>query len=139
MTRMTKNTLLAGAVVAVLTACASHAPISDSERLALYQAHAGAPVRNISYFNPMGWEEVDDEHIVVRMRPTESWLMRLSGPCLRLGDGSPAIAITSTAGRTSSGFDKVSVSGTEASCIIDEIRPVDMKAVSAARKASSGS
>ena len=55
--------------------------------MALYQAHAGAPVRNISYFNPMSWEEVDDEHIVVRMRPTESWLMRLSGPCLRLADG----------------------------------------------------
>lgn len=133
MTQVQVRNLLACALTVVLSACASHAPMRDADRLALYQAHAGAPVRDISYFNPISWEEIDDEHIVVRMRPTQSYLMRLSGPCLRLGDGSPVIAISSQAGRTSSGFDRVSVSGSEVSCRIQEIRPVDLKAVSAAR------
>ncbi len=136
MTHVQVRTLLACALTAVLSACASYAPMRDADRLALYQAHAGAPVRDISYFNPMSWEEIDDDHIVVRMRPTQSWLMRISGPCLRLGDGSPVIAISSQAGRTSSGFDRVSVSGSEASCRIEEIRPVDLKAVSAARNSA---
>lgn len=103
-----------------------------AERLAAYQAHAGAPVRQIRYYSPIGWEEVDDEHILLTMRPRETYLMRLSGPCLDFDAGSPVLVISSTAGYVARGFDRVSVGASRLSCRIEEIRPLDMQAVRAA-------
>ena len=109
------------------------------ERLAAYQAHAGAPVKQIYYSNPVGWEEVDDQYILLTMRPHETYLMRLSGPCLDYDAGSPALVISSTAGYVASGFDRVTIGPSNFSCRIEEIRPVDvaaMKAASAKAQAS---
>jgi hypothetical protein len=102
------------------------------QKLASYQAHAGAPVRQIRYYNPVGWEEVDDEHILLTMRPRETYLMRLSGPCLDYDAGSPVLVVSSTAGYVASGFDRVSVGPSRLSCRIEEIRPVDVQAMRAA-------
>ena len=118
----------------LLAGCMSQGP-TRAERLALYQAHAGEPVRKIHYYSPIGWEELDDDHIVLTMRPTEAYLLRLSGPCLDFAGGSPALAISSTAGYVSSGFDRVSVGGSNLSCRIEEIRPIDNKGLRAARDA----
>ena len=103
-----------------------------AERLAAYQAHAGAPVKQVYYSNPVGWEEVDDQHILLTMRPRETYLMRLSGPCLDYDAGSPALVISSTAGYVASGFDRVTIGSSQLSCRIEEIRPVDMAAMRAA-------
>ena len=49
----------------------------------MYQAHAGAPVKQIRYYNAdAAGTAVDDQHVLLTMRPKEIWLMRLSGPCL---------------------------------------------------------
>ena len=118
----------------LLAGCMSDGP-TRADRLAMYQSHAGAPVKKIHYYNPIGWEEVDDEHIVLTMRPKEVWLMRLSGPCLDFGQGSPALFVSSQAGVVSSGFDRVTLGGSDVSCRIEEIRPVDTMAMRAAEKA----
>ena len=62
--------------------CIRDSHLSDTDRLALYQTHAGAPVKQIRYMEPMGWDRIDDQHVVLQMRPNESWLLRLTGPCL---------------------------------------------------------
>lgn len=122
--------LLSGA--AILGGCMSDGP-TRAERLALVQANAGEPVRKIHYFSPIGWDKVDDEHIVVTMRPSEQYLMRLSGPCLDFAGAAPVIAISSQAGWVSAKFDRVTASGSPASCRIEEIRPIDVGALRAAQ------
>lgn len=117
-----------------LSACAGN-PISDTDRLALYQAHAGAPVRQVRYVDPIGWNRVDDQHVVLEMRPNESWLLTLAGPCLNWGSGSPFLKVSTANGLTLTPFDKVIVPGSQISCQIREIRPLDIKAVRAGENA----
>ncbi|WP_240124887.1 DUF6491 family protein [Thermomonas alba] len=117
-----------------VSGCAS-ARIDDGQRLALYQAHAGAPVSQVRYYDPIGWERVDGQHVALQMRPNETWLLTLSGPCLDWGGGSPFLKVVSSDGMTLSTFDRVQVPGGPMSCQIREIRPLDTKAVRAAEKA----
>ena len=124
------GTVMAGTLL--LAGCMSPGPTQE-QRLAAYQAHAGAPVKKIRYYNPVGWEEVGDDHILVTMRPKEVWLMRLSGPCLDFDGGSPFLVISSTAGYVSTGFDRVTTGGSRISCRIEEIRQIDTIAMRAAR------
>lgn len=118
-----------------LAACATTGTTtSDQERLALYTSHAGEPVNQIRYLNAMGWERIDGQHVVLNLRPRESWLLTLSGPCLDWGSGSPFLALSSQAGWLISKFDSIKVSGSPVTCRIDEIRPIDVQAVRAAEK-----
>jgi Family of unknown function (DUF6491) len=117
-----------------LAACATNR-ISDTDRLAIYDAHSGAPVKQIRYYNAMGWDRIDGEHVILNMRPNETWLLKLSGPCLDWGGGSPTLALSSQSGWVMVKFDKVSVQGSPVTCRIEEIRPVDVKAVRAAEDA----
>lgn len=117
-----------------LAACATNR-MSDTDRLAIYDAHSGAPVKQIRYYNAMGWDRIDGEHVILNMRPNETWLLKLSGSCLDWGGGSPNLALSSQSGWVMVKFDKVSVQGSPVTCRIDEIRPVDVKAVRAAEDA----
>ncbi len=115
----------------LLAACASTmGPRSGSEKLALYTGHAGAPVRDIRYTTPLGWDKVDDQHLLLTMRPTEVYLLRISGPCLDWS-ASPTIQISTQVNRLSAGFDRISTPDSPAQCRIEEIRPVDIAAVRA--------
>ncbi len=130
------RTMLAAVTAALVLAGCATGRLSDTERLALYQQHAGAPVNQIRYLDPMGWDRIDDQHVVLQMRPNESWLLRLSGPCLQWGTGSPFIGLSSFSGMTLSRFDKVIAPGSpQISCLIQEIRPLDVKALKAGEKA----
>jgi hypothetical protein len=136
MRKMISLVALASATL-LLGACASG--MTRAERLSLYEAHAGEPLSKINYFSPQGWEEVDDNHILVTFRPSEVYLMRLNGPCLDYDNGSAAMLIsTSTGGWVQQKFDRVSFGG-GMSCRIEEIRAVDMPAVRAARSAQQAS
>ena len=130
-----RKTLIALLATTTLAACAS-TRMSDADRLALYSAHAGPPVSNIRYTNPIGWEKIDDEHIVLSMRPKEHYLLTVNGPCLEWGASAPAININHrTPMLLSAKFDSIDVAGTPASCRIEEIRPIDMVAVREDRNA----
>ncbi len=110
--------------------------MDDAGRLALYQAHAGVPVPQFRYFgNAMGWERIDDQHVLLQMRPREAWLLRISGPCLDWGGASPTLGLSSRNGLVVARFDRVVVHGSPVDCRIEEIRPVDMEALRAASRA----
>ena len=117
------------------SACASNRP-SDADRLAMYEAHAGAPMKQIRNVNAMGWERVDDQHVILSTRPTESWLLEVSGPCLDWGSGSPLLRLSSTGPYVMAKFDRILTEGSPVSCRIEEIRPIDVKAVRAAQDAA---
>jgi hypothetical protein len=125
--------LIALAAALAMAGCATPR-ISDAERLALHLAHAGAPVSQIRYFNPMGWGRVDGDHLVLDMRPNQSWLIRVSGGCLDWGHGI-TLGISSSTGWVSTRFDRVYAQGAQMSCVIQEIRPIDRKALRAAENA----
>lgn len=135
MNAITAKSLSVALVAALaLSGCAT-ARIDDGQRLALYQAHAGAPVSQVRYYDPIGWERVDGQHVALQMRPNETWLLTLSGPCLDWAGGSPFLKVVSTDGMTLSTFDRVQVPGGPMSCQVREIRPLDAKAVRAAENA----
>lgn len=128
--------LLLTALALALSATAGYAEegTRDAARLARYQPYAGEPVKNIPYYTPMNWEVIDDQNILVTMRPKVAYLMQINGPCVRDHRGSPVLVISSAAGRVSAGFDRITVGG-HMTCIIDEIRPIDLVAMRAADKA----
>ena len=117
-----------------LGACATNR-LSDTDRLALYDAHAGAPVKQIRFYNAMGWDRIDDEHVLLNMRPKETWLLKVSGPCLDWGSASPTLRLSSSGAYVMAKFDRILTEGSPVSCRIEEIRPIDVKAVRAAQDA----
>ena len=126
------------AVSAALALVACSSGMTRAERLSLYEANAGAPVPRISFFSPQSWEEIDDNHIAVTMRPSEQYLMRLSGPCLDYDNGAAGMLIsTQTGAWVQAKFDRVSF-GSNFSCRIEEIRPLDVDALRAGRRAYGG-
>jgi len=127
-----KRALFLALLAAVLAGCASNR-INDDERLALYRAHAGAPVRDFQYFGSLnGWSNLGNTALAVWTKPGTAYLLELAGPCNDL-DYAPAISITNMMGRVSSKFDDVIVVGGPRTirmpCRIDSIRPLDVKAL----------
>jgi hypothetical protein len=124
-----------------LASCASTPEklASDAAQQSLYRTHAGAPVRSFHFFGHIdSWTPLDDKSVVVWTRPTEAWLLDLSGPCNGLSFA-PAIGVTSSGGTVSARFDKVLVRDNgpvNIPCIISEIRPIDVKAVRAEQRAA---
>ena len=117
-------------VAIAAAACASSVP--RAERLAYYESFAGEPVKQIRYFNPQGWDEVDDDHVLLTIRPTEVYLLRLSGPCLDYDHSQVAMSVTNTAGWIQNKFDYVSF-GNGIRCRIIDMRPIDVAGMRAAR------
>lgn len=122
------------ALTAALAACASTPRLSDSDRYALYQGHAGQPVDSFRYFGEInGWTPLGNQALVVWTRPNQAYLLDLFGPCQDL-DYAPAITVTNMMGEVSSRFDKVIVRGGGGNpvrfpCRISKIRAIDVKAV----------
>ena len=117
--------------------CASTPSLSDSEKLGLYNAHAGAPVKSFRYFGSINsWTALADDAIAVWTRPSEAWLLDLSGPCPNI-EFAPSISLSSMMNTVSARFDKVTVHGAgsmQIPCQIAQIRPLDVKALKQARR-----
>jgi hypothetical protein len=119
------------------SSCASSPDVRDAERLALYQHHAGEPVKGFQYYGRFSnWTPLGDSAVAVWVGPSRAWLLDLYGPCNDL-DFANAISLTSTGSRVNARFDSVRVIGRGLSsipCRIKEIRPVDTKALRAEEK-----
>jgi hypothetical protein len=120
----------------MLAGCSTVPRMGEQEKLALYMAHAGAPVDDVRYTSAMGWDRIDDTHVVLNMRPRESYLLKVSGPCLDWGAATPTLGIeTRTPMRLTAKIDRIHVAGSPVSCRIEEIRPIDLAGLRAARDA----
>jgi len=131
--------LIATIVLGVsLVACASTGRLTSEQKLALYRAHAGAPQNDMQFFGSLnGWTALGDTALAVWTRPSQAYLLELSGPCQDL-DYAVAIGLTSRMNRVSARFDKVLVrdptGGPRLPCFISTIRPLDVKAVRASEQ-----
>ena len=122
-----------------LTACATIPKQTDAEKLALYRAQAGEPVKDFRYFGSInGWNPLGDSALVVWTKPNQAYLLELYGPCSNLGFA-PAITLSNTMGQVSARFDSVNVHGGGSShmdipCRIQTIRPLDVKGLKQAQQ-----
>lgn len=134
-----KRLLLSSLVAAAMLAGCATNRLSDDERLTLYRAHAGAPVRDFQYFNRLsGWTALGDSALAVWTRPNQAYLLEFAGTCQDL-DFAPSIAITHFGSQVSAKFDDVLVLGggpaaIRLPCRIDSIRPLDVKALRTSEK-----
>lgn len=123
-------------LAATLGACATTG-MTDTDKLALYRSHAGAPVNSFHYFGQInGWTSLGDRAIAVWTKPNEAWLLDLAGRCPDI-EYTPVIGVTSQFNRVSAKFDKVIArnrGSMEIPCQISEIRPLDVKAIRGAEK-----
>jgi hypothetical protein len=125
MSRMRPSFVL---VLAGLLAACSSVPYAQrqQQRLAAYEAAAGAPVRHFSFFSPLwSWEPLDDSQLVVYTKPRQAWLLDLGATCQNLMFTS-AIGLTSNLNQVSVNFDKVITGRGDFPCTIKRIRPVDV-------------
>jgi hypothetical protein len=121
----------------LLTACAHN--LSTAEKLTLYRDHAGEPVKDFRYLGHLnGWAPIGDSALAVWTRPSEAYLLELTGRCQDL-EYAMAISITQFGNRVTARFDDVLPLGAGTSsikipCRIETIRPLDVKALRASEK-----
>ena len=125
------------ALVFALAACVTNPSQREAERLALYTAHAGAPVTSFRYFGSLnGWTPLGDAAIAVWTRPGQAYLLSFAGRCPDL-DFASAISVSSQFGTVYAKFDKVVALNRNTisiPCHIREIRPLDVKAIRQAER-----
>lgn len=120
-----------------LTACAGPGPRERmAERLLEFERHAGAPVRDFHFWDIDHWEALGADTIVVWTRVNEAWLIRVKRPCNGLEYAS-VVGLSSTNNRVSRSFDAVLFEHQR--CRIDEIRPVDGRALKVERRTRAAS
>jgi hypothetical protein len=121
--------------VGVLSACAN-APYAKRtiDRQAAYTAAAGAPQNNFRFSSTLySWEPLGETQLVVYTKPKEAYLLDLKA-CHNLLVTN-AIELTSRLGQVSVGFDRVRTAPPRISCVISQIRPVDMGHLKAVQQA----
>jgi hypothetical protein len=129
--------LLAGLVALTGAACATDAARRDADRLALYRAHAGAPVDSFRFFGRLyRWTPLGDSAVAIWPRSNQAYLLDLAGPCSGL-PFAHTIGVTDSINTVSARFDKVIVldrHGVNVPCQIRQIRPLNVKALRAAER-----
>jgi hypothetical protein len=107
----------------------------EAARLALFEAHAGEPVENFRFWRMDRWEGLGRDAVAIWTRPDEAWLLRVQEPCTGL-EYATVIGLSSNLNRVHRAFDAVLFE--KQRCRIEQIRPVDARALKAAQRAAAG-
>lgn len=132
---MKKLIFLLGVVLA-MAGCASTG-LSSADRLALYQAHAGAPVGSFRLTTSFRWTPLSDDMLAVWTGANQGHLLELRSRCSGLTFAN-AINITNSMNTVTARFDSVQPRSTpgapQQSCRIWTIRPLDGRALNDAKR-----
>jgi hypothetical protein len=124
------------ATAALVAGCATDSTARTADQLALYRAHAGAPVSDFPYYHSFTqWTPLGRDAMAVWVSPTRAYLLDVPG-CNDL-EWAHGIQISDTGGRVSARFDRVQPLGVGTvpiSCRIEQIRPLDTKAIREAER-----
>lgn len=117
----------------LLAACAHDEPVDYHDRLALYRAHAGAPVDGFQYARNVRWAALGEHALAVWPSRDQGYLIELRVLCSGL-DRASAMQITHTNRWVSARLDSVRVLSIPGSppmsrppCPILTIRPLDLQ------------
>lgn len=127
--KRTLATVLAALLLA--SGCAGQRP--SGAALNEYLPYAGPPIDSFHFWHLYSWEAVGPYHVVIWSDPWTAYFLTVWQPCVNL-EFAHRIGLTSTA-NTVSHFEAVIVPHQER-CPIQEIRPIDTKALKAARAAA---
>ncbi len=115
-----------------LAACSNPGPLKRMEaRLAQVQSVAGEPVKSFHFWQMNSWEPLGRKHVLVKTQINEGWLLQVDEPCPGL-EFAVSIGLSSSNNRVYGRFDNVLFD--KQRCRIDQIRPVDVKALRALRR-----
>jgi hypothetical protein len=110
--------------------------MTPSQRLELYQAHAGEPVSSFQFTGRLwGWRSLGDSALAVWPRSNQGYLVELTGRCQDMAFAHSIGLTSSIGGRVSAGFDRVIVtrpsnlSPNRVGCTIRTIRPINTQVV----------
>ena len=124
------------ATAALAAGCATNSAARTADQLALYRAHAGAPVSDFPYYRSFTqWTPLGRDALAVWISPTRAYLLDTPG-CSDL-EWAHGIQISDTGGRVSARFDRVQPLGAGSvpiSCRIEQIRPLDTRAIREAER-----
>lgn len=128
---MNARPLLFLVLAGLLGACASDGPtrLPGRDEAQDYVVYAGEPVSGFSSRSIDDWTSVSETQLVVWTGVNQAWLLTVRGQCRELRRAT-RIGVSSTAGRVTR-FDRILVDGVP--CLIDEIRPVDVRQLKADR------
>ena len=121
------------ASAAAASAAASDASTSEREaqNLARYEPYAGAPIGRIDNFDLLRYEMVGPSYVLVwSKRPGDVFLLSFREPCREL-ESAQALALRTSSRTLRAGIDFVEARGR--SCFIEQIRPIDERAMRAAK------
>ncbi|RPI12325.1 MAG: hypothetical protein EHM60_12280 [Lysobacterales bacterium] len=127
------------ALMALLAGCATPPERTPDERLELYRAAAGEPVRALSFAGRLrGWTPLGPDAVAVWIRRDRGYLLEVARPCHDLAF-SVYLTLTSRQGRVVAGADSVIARRTSggiggARCRIETIRPLDPDALRESRR-----
>jgi hypothetical protein len=133
-TTMARTIPVLGAALAALalaSSCASSGPGPDermSERLALFERHAGPPVDKFRFWDMKRFEVLGDYTVAVWTTIDDAWLITVMAPCTGL-EYANSIGLSSTQRQVYQRFDVVQFD--DQRCRIREIRSVDGRALDA--------
>jgi len=128
------------AVLLLLAACAGTPALTTQQRLELYRAHAGEPVRSFRYNGHLwGWTALGDGALGLWTRSDQGYLIEFASRCPDLAFD-VTLMISSRGGQVFAGTDSIfvrRVSGGSggARCRIGTIRPIDAQAVHESKRA----
>lgn len=116
----------------MLGACAANSPRErEALRLEQVERFAGDPVEDFRFWQMQSWEPLGPLQLLVWTRINEAWLLRVQKPCSGF-EFAHTIALSSTHNRVHRRFDAVLFDRQR--CRIEEIRPVDGRALKQERR-----
>ena len=129
--------LLSALCVAILASGCASTGMSQNDRVALYQQHAGEPVANFRNWNrSLQWRALSDDALVVWARPNEANLLEFRNGCPGLRSARE-ITNSNSGQMVVAGFDSVRITSPLANrtaCRITTIRPLDLQAINDAKR-----
>jgi len=128
---------LTGIALMALASCTTSAAYRArlDARLAEYEAHAGAPVKQIRLYTGLDrWEVLAPDRIAIFIGANRAYLLKLRGPCSGL-EFQTRIGISSTNQSIDLKFDRLYFE--HQVCYFAEFRPIDYRAVKRERAARS--
>jgi hypothetical protein len=125
------------AAAALVAGCGSKGP-TPSERLQLYQSHAGPPVTRFRLTRTFTWTPLGDQAVAVWPRINEGFLLEFRSRCSGLAH-SRNISLSNSGDWVTARFDSVQLRGSMSTvgtqqCRIWTIRPLDGRTLNDARR-----